>query len=244
MKTYILNVPVDNVTQAEALERLLGLLGQPGHHLLLTPNPEMVMTAQGDPEFMEIFHQADLVVPDGIGVVLASRFNAVKIKERVAGCDLIQALLAALPAPATVYLLGGKPGVCEQAAANIHARFPRARVCGFHHGYFTQEEEGEILRALGEQRPDILLAGLGFPRQEKWLHAHRALPVRLSAAVGGTLDILAGTATRAPAAFRALGLEWLYRLARQPARAGRMLQLPLFALKVLEHKILKKDHAT
>ncbi|MDR1532792.1 MAG: WecB/TagA/CpsF family glycosyltransferase [Clostridiales bacterium] len=244
MKTHILGVPVDNVTRNVALARLLKILSGDRHCVLLTPNPEMVMAAQSDEEFMKVFYAADLVVPDGIGIVLASRLNRVKIKERVAGCDLVQELLAALPCPASVYLLGGRPGVCEKAAANIESRYKNAKVCGFHHGYFDQREERQILIDIQNKMPDILLVGLGFPKQEKWIYDNRELPVKLSAAIGGTLDILAGTAARAPESFRRLGLEWFYRLLTQPSRIGRMFVLPVFALKVLLSWEWRKNEGT
>ncbi len=238
MQTLILGVPVHTCTFQEALNTLLAFLNEERPHTCYTPNPEMIMAAQKDPQFMETLKNGSLVVPDGIGVVLASRFTKLKMKERVAGCDLVQALFKqAATRPMTVYLLGGAPQVCPLAKKRIEAQYPGVTVVGFHHGYFDTNAEQLIVEDIQRLRPDILLAGLGFPKQEKWIATHcNQLPVRLLMGVGGTLDVLAGTVKRAPRLFQKLGLEWLYRLLKQPQRIGRMLQLPLFMLYVIVKK--------
>ncbi len=232
MRTEILGVPFDVVTNDEALKKLLFYLAEDKNHLMFTPNPEMVMAAQKDDYFMQILKAGDLVVPDGIGIVLASKFNKVRIKERVAGCDTVTALLKKAKSGTTVYLLGSKPGVCDKAKQNIERDYPNISVIGSHNGYFNKEEEILILEEIKQLKPDILLVGLGFPKQEKWLYENRGLPVRISAGIGGSLDVFAGTVKRAPVLFQRFGLEWLYRLIKQPSRIGRILVLPVFALKV------------
>lgn len=234
MKTDILGVPVDALTFGESLQTLLFFLDGNTHRLCVTPNPEMILAARKDAGLMAALRAADLVAPDGIGVVAASRLSRVKIPQRVAGCDLVQALFAAAKErPFTAYLLGGKPGVCQAAKRNAEAAYPGLTVVGAQDGYFDAEKEILILKEIRRLEPDVLLVGLGFPKQEKWLLEHRdALPVKLSMAVGGTLDVLAGTVKRAPESFRRLGLEWLYRLLKQPSRFGRMLRLPLFIIYV------------
>ena len=236
-RVNILNVPFDNITRAEALERLLEFLKHDGSHILYTPNPEMVMAANSDAEFMAVLKKADLVVPDGTGIILASRIIGEGLKERVTGCDLIFALFGAIKDTGkTVYLLGGKPGVAELAAKNMRVKYQGLNIIGCHDGYFSKEDEPRLLDAITRLKPDVLLVGLGMGRQEKWIYRNRELPVRLIAGVGGSLDIMSGTVKRAPIIFRRVGLEWFYRLMSQPARARRMLKLPLFALKVIFHR--------
>jgi len=234
MRVKILNVPFDNVTRAEALGRLLQFLEQDGNHILYTPNPEMIMAAESDAEFMTVLNSADLVVPDGIGVVLASWITRPRLKERVAGCDLIFALFDVIKdTNKTVYLLGGKPGVTELAAENMRKKYPGLNIIGCRDGYFTKDDEPQVLDEITRLKPDILLVGLGMVQQEKWIYHNRTLPARLTAGVGGSLDVMSGTVKRAPAVFQKMGLEWFYRLISQPTRARRMLQLPIFAVKVL-----------
>ncbi len=241
LKINILNVPIDAVTQAEALARLSGFLEEDRYHILCTPNPEIIMAANSNHELMEVLQNADLVVPDGIGVVLASRLlkkETVKIKERVPGIDLIYALFAQIQDTGhTVYLLGGKPGVVDAAKRRMEEKFPGLRIIGCHHGYFNIKEEKEIIKEIQSLKPDVLLCGLGFPKQELWVYRHRKrLPVKIAAGVGGSLDVMADTVKRAPVLFQKLGLEWFYRLLQQPARFVRMLQLPLFVLEVIRNQ--------
>jgi N-acetylglucosaminyldiphosphoundecaprenol N-acetyl-beta-D-mannosaminyltransferase len=190
------------------------------------------MAARRDPELRWIINAADLAVPDGVGVVYASWLTAPPIRARVAGYDLIRAALRKGAASGlSVYLLGGKPGVAERAARRIERKYPGARVLGSADGYFDRKREKAIINDIREKRPDMLLVGLGMGKQEKWIGKHRS---RLAAGVaigcGGTLDVLAGGTRRAPSAFRRLGLEWLYRLVKEPSRIRRQLCLPKFAL--------------
>jgi len=246
LKTNILDVPIDVVTREEALNKLLQYLknDSKSNHLLITPNPEMVMRARKDAEFMEIIKKADLVVPDGIGVVMASKLNKEKIKERVAGCDLIFSLFESDKRDElTCYIVGGKPGVAEIAKKNIEARYTGVKVVGLHDGYFDDEKEKKILEEIKNLKPKLLLVGLGFPRQEKWIYKHKKnLPVCMSAGVGGSIDVMAGVVKRAPEIYRKLGLEWFYRLMCQPQRIFRMMILPVFVLHVLLYKLLRRGN--
>jgi len=238
MKTNILDVPVDVVNRREALDILLKFIKEDKNHLLITPNPEIIMKAQEDRALMDILKRADLVVPDGIGVVLASRLNKAKLPERVAGYDLVMSLFEAVSkSGAAVYLLGAAPGVAHTAKVNLENKYPGLCISGFHDGYFNSNEEAKILEEIRILKPDILLVGLGFPRQEKWMDEHRDLPVRISAGVGGSIDVMAGKVRRAPELFRRLGLEWVYRLISQPKRFLRMMILPVFVVKVIKRKI-------
>ena len=234
----ILGVAVDRTTLEEAAATVADFVerarraGVAEPRLVVTPNAEMIYRASHDPQVKAILNGADLAVPDGAGVVLASRILGRGLLERVTGIDLMERILAtAAERGYRVYLLGSRPEVIRAAAENIVARHRGLTLAGFHHGYFADgtAAEEEIVAAIAASRAEILFAGMGSPKQEIWL-AHRlaATGAAVGVGVGGSLDVYAGTARRAPAWMRQAGLEWLYRLVREPRRAGRMLALPLF----------------
>jgi N-acetylglucosaminyldiphosphoundecaprenol N-acetyl-beta-D-mannosaminyltransferase len=235
LKTQILGVKIDAVSFDEAKRTVLSFLEEDRPHTVFTPNPEMVMLAGRDAAFLSILNNADLVVPDGIGVVLASKRNKVKIKERVAGYDLIQAVFDGIKTSGkTVYFLGAAPGVAEKAAENMRRAYPGLQIIGVADGYFDAEKEILLLEEIRKKKPDILLVGMSMAKQEKWIDRHKnELPAKVLVGVGGSFDGMSGTVKRAPALFCKLGLEWFYRLVKQPARIKRQIYLPLFVLKVL-----------
>lgn len=236
MKVDILGVSFDNISCIEALDRLLKFLNTEDNHLLITPNPEIVMRAQEDNELMEILHKADLVIPDGVGIVIVSKMLKRRVKERVTGFDLIENLFNVIKdTDKTVYMFGADPGVAEKAKLNIEKKFKNLKVVGTHDGYFDEVEEEKIIKEIQSLRPDVLLVGLGCPKQEKWIYKNKhQLPVNISAAVGGIFDVMAGNLKRAPRIFQVLGLEWLHRLFLEPKRIVRMKQLPLFLIRVFK----------
>lgn len=233
MRTDVLGVAFDNVTMDEAVDRALAMLEENGPHLVVTPNPEIVQRAAKDPEFAGILSKADLVIPDGIGVVYAAKILGRPLKGRVPGIDFASALLErAAGTGRRLFLLGAAPGVAEQAAVNLRAAYPGLAVCGTHDGYF--KEDGPVVDAIRESGADIVFVCLGFPKQEKWIAAHgEAAEARLYIGLGGSLDVFAGKVERAPESFQKLGLEWLYRLVKEPSRIGRMAKLPLFLVSAL-----------
>ncbi len=234
--TQVLNVPFDAVTMKEAVARVKLLLDAGGQHFICTPNPEIVMEAQRDKELMVILREADMVVPDGIGVVWASKYSTIRLKERVAGYDLTQNLFAELAkTEKTFFFFGGAPGVAAEAARRMQRKYPGLKIVGIHNGYFDAKEEKTIIHDIKKLSPSILLVGLGAPKQEKWIYDNmRLLGAKVSIGVGGSFDVMAGNAKRAPKPFQKLGLEWFYRLLTQPTRWRRMMRLPIFAFTVLK----------
>ena len=231
-KTDILGVKLDNVGRAQALERVLGFLGGEGYNAVFTPNPEMVMRARRDPSFRKVLNGGDLVVADGVGVVLASHLLGGGLAERVAGMDLVQDVLAHKKG-LKVFLLGAKPGVAQAAAENLALSYG-VEVVGHRHGYFANDEEEDVAAQVRAAAPDLLLVGLGSPRQEIFIDSHRLrLGARVAIGCGGSIDVFAGVARRAPLWAQKSGLEWAHRLATQPTRLPRMVSLPHFALCVL-----------
>ena len=232
--TNVLGIDIDIVNNSEALKKLNGFLREGRSRrarIVVTPNPEMIMLARRSEEYKKILQSAALSVPDGTGVVLASRMTKRPIAERVPGIDLITDLLKDMAGTEySAYFLGAAPGVAEKAKERIAGRFSGIKIVGAHDGYFDSEEDKIISEEICRLKPDVLLVGISMGKAERWAFAHRDLPVNIIACVGGTLDVLAGQAKRAPGILRRLGLEWLYRLIKQPKRILRMAVLPKFAV--------------
>lgn len=258
----ILGVPFDIITIDEAYRILVDFINkgqrsssfnrqneednpkQSRAKFVITANTEIVMAAQEDRELQEIIKKAHLVVADGIGVVWASKYFGEKIPERVAGFDLMNLILKKAPERGhRVFLLGGKPGVPEAASDRIANLYPGIQIVGCHHGYFSHEEEDKIIRNINQGKPHFLFVAMGAPRQEKWIFRNLSrIDTGVCMGVGGSLDIFAGKTKRAPEIFQRTGLEWFYRLMREPYRIGRMMSLPRFVLKVMAKRYLGKGH--
>lgn len=245
-KVRIFGVEVDNLSFQEAVEAVNNFLESNRLNTICTPNTEMVMAAQNSPKLKELINNNDLIIPDGIGLIYGSKIRKKPLKERVTGFDLsIKLLEIANEKGYSLFLLGGKEGVAKKAAENIISQYPNIKITGYHHGYFkgshngyhNHEEELKIIRMINETKTDIIFVGLGFPRQEEWIanNKHR-LYGKVIIGNGGTMDILAGVSKRAPEIFQRLGLEWFYRLIREPARIKRQMAIPRFVLAVLLDK--------
>jgi N-acetylglucosaminyldiphosphoundecaprenol N-acetyl-beta-D-mannosaminyltransferase len=234
----IFGVPIDRVTMKQAVEILKNFLQEDRLHIVATPNAEIVMMAQKDKEYMEILNNTDLNVPDGSGIVFASKVFKNPLSERVAGFDLMMEFIKDISSRnIKIYLLGSAPQIAEQARVNLEKLYPSVKIVGTHHGYFTDEEENKIIEEINNKGTEVLFVALGAPKQEKWIYKNRnKLKVKIAMGVGGSFDVIAGKAKRAPYLYRKLGLEWLYRLIKEPWRYKRMMALPKFALKVLLHK--------
>ena len=203
----------------------------------MTPNAEIVYEAMEDPALREDLSSAELVLPDGAGVVLAAKILGTPVKEKVAGIEFGTRLMEHLAGTEkTFYFLGGKPGVAEQAAEKMKARFPGLRICGARDGYFS--EDGPVIDGINRVRPDVLFVCLGAPKQERFMVRNRqALQASFAVGLGGSLDGFAGNVKRAPRWMIRCNLEWLYRLIKEPWRIGRMMRLPKFMLRVLARRM-------
>ncbi len=244
-KIDILGVLVDHVDICGALSCLMDFLNEDKGHAVFTPNSEIIMVAHKDAEFCKTLNSGDLIVADGIGVVYASKILKAPLPERVAGFDLASKLIESVSdGSRSLYFFGGKPGVAELAIKNLTAQYPKLSVCGFSDGYFDTEKEKLIIEDIKTKKPDILLVCLGAPKQEKWIATHKdELGAKILLGVGGSLDVWAGTVERAPEKYQKAGLEWFYRLMKQPSRFFRMLALPRFGLTVLfKGKRVKKGN--
>ncbi|HEY8347687.1 MAG TPA: WecB/TagA/CpsF family glycosyltransferase [Symbiobacteriaceae bacterium] len=228
-RARVLALEVDKVTMQEALERCLAFVDGEQPRLVVTPNAEIAYAALQDPELAAILNGADLVVPDGAGVVLASRILGDPVPEKVGGVDLATNLVAALSEQGRgrIYLLGARPEVVAEAARRLAERYPGITVAGYRDGYFSPAEEADVVAAIRAARADVLFVGMGSPKQERFLSRNLdRLNVKIGMGVGGTLDVWAGAARRAPDWMIRANLEWLYRIVKF-GRYGRSLP-PLF----------------
>lgn len=234
-KVNILGVNVDKSTDREACEKIYAMLDEERQHWIFTPNSEIIMMAYKDEEFRGILNKADLLTADGIGVVYASRILKNPIPERAAGYDIACMMIEKIAKSGhRLFLFGGREGVAETAKKNLEEQYPFIQIVGTRNGYFKPEEESGIVEEINAANPDIIFVCLGAPAQEKWIARNSdKLNVKVLMGVGGSLDVIAGTAERAPDAWCNRGLEWLYRLIKQPSRFWRMLALPKFGLTVM-----------
>lgn len=234
-KVNILGVYVDMVNINQAADKIIRFFDEDRLHKVYTPNSEIIMVAYKDESFKKLLNDADLLTADGIGVVYASKILGKPINERAAGFDIACEVLERINGTSRkLFLFGGKPGIAEQARDNLLKKYPSLNIVGCRNGYFKPEEEPDIVKEINDSGADLVFVCLGAPKQEQWLARNSdTLKARVAMGIGGSLDVFAGTAERAPKFFCDHGIEWLYRLIKQPSRAGRMLALPKFGLTVL-----------
>lgn len=227
----ILGVRVDDATYADLLAKVDDLVAGGEPHQIVTVNTEMLVAAHDDPDLARMLNAGDLNVADGVGVILASHLLGCPLQERVTGSDGIYVLAAHCATRGyRVFLLGAAPGVAERAAQQLQATCQGLQVAGTYAGSPRPEDEAEVITAVRAAAPDLLLVAYGVPAEEKWIARNRMrLGVPVMIGVGGTFDFVAGVTHRAPMWMRKAGLEWLYRLIREPWRWRRQLALPRFA---------------
>ena len=225
MKINILGVAFDALTLDEAAERADALMLAGNGGSIVTANPEIVLRCRKDAAYAAAVNGAQLVLADGVGDLYAAKILRTPLPERVAGADLVPRLIERLAARGgSVFLYGAKPGVAQRAGEALAGAYPGVRIAGTENGYIS--DETALFAALEREKPDLLLLGLGAPRQELWMAGSRRRVDAVMIGVGGFLDVLAGDVPRAPETWRRLGLEWLYRLLREPRRIKRMIRLP------------------
>lgn len=235
-RVNILGVKVDKVNIMQSADKIMEFLnGAEGLKRVFTPNSEIIMRAYKDSEFAEKLNKADLLTADGIGVVYASRLLRNPIKERAAGFDIAKEVLKRISKTGhKLYLFGAKPGIAEEAKEKLEAEYSGINIVGTHNGYFKREEIAEIIEDINASGAELLFVCLGAPAQEKWIDENaEKLKVKVAMGIGGSLDVFAGRTERAPEFYCKHGLEWFYRLKKEPWRAKRMLELPKFAFTVL-----------
>ncbi|MCL2829067.1 MAG: WecB/TagA/CpsF family glycosyltransferase [Oscillospiraceae bacterium] len=239
MRTDVLGVGFDSLTMEQAVTQALEEIAARSGRYIVTPNPEIVWLCRKDKALGQIIGQAALVLPDGVGITLGAKILGRPLAARLPGIDFVANLLAEMARRGqSVFLYGAKPGVAEQAGESLLIRYPGLKLVGTADGY---SDDQPTIAAIRAAEPDMLLVCLGAPRQEQWMARHGAsLDVGLMAGLGGVLDVFSGSVKRAPKIFQKLGLEWFYRLCKEPRRIGRMMRLPLFLFAVIGQRIRRK----
>lgn len=234
----LLGVRVHAVDMEGALDAVRAFVSSGRPHFVVTADSSGLVLAQRDAQFRQIINSADLVTPDSFGILLGARKLGTPLPARVSGVDLAYRICQmAAEEGFSVFLLGAEPGVAEAAARKLQEAIPGLSVAGTYHGYFTPDEEPAVIARVRESGAKALLVAMGIPRQEKWIHAHLAdLGVSVAIGVGGTLDVFSGRIKRAPLWMRRHGLEWVYRLARDPSKISKVASLPRFVWLVLKTK--------
>ncbi len=239
-RTQILAIGVDKVTMQEAVDRCLAWMETRQPHLVVTPNAEIAYAATHDPSLAEIINKADLVIADGAGVVLGAKILGDPVPEKVAGVNLSTNLLKAMSqrGRGRIYLLGARPESVAKAVESIRQNYPGVTLAGYHDGFFTPEEEPAILEEIRKADVDLLVVGLGSPRQERWLHEHLPrLGARVGIGAGGTIDTWAGISPRAPEWMIKANLEWLFRVVKLGRYSRSLPPLFKFALAVFARRL-------
>lgn len=237
IRTKIMSVAFDNVTLTEAVDYALQCVQNQKKCVVVTPNAEIAQMCKNDNKLCKIVEKAGLVLPDGIGVVLASKILKTPLKQKVAGVEFGDVLLNKMQNTGkSIYFFGGKPGVAEAAAQKMQVKYTGLKIAGFRDGYFKSDEEA--ISEINAAKPDVLYVCLGAPKQEFFMDKYCSeLNCTVMAGLGGSLDVMAGVTKRAPKIFISLGLEWLYRLLCQPSRIGRMMKLPLYLLNAVAARL-------
>ena len=240
MKIEVLGVAFDNVTMEQAAEMGGKMLQEDRFHYVVTPNPEFILAAEKDESVRKVITAADLVIPDGIGVIYSAKILGTPLAERVPGIEFSAKMLEKLnEMGGRLFLLGAKPGVAEKAGENICAQYPNIVLCGTQDGYFKDEED--VILKVAAARPDLLFVCLGAPKQEKWMARWgKHTGAKMAIGLGGCLDVYAGNVERAPEAWQKAGMEWAYRLKKEPKRITRMAKLPLVLVKSAGQRVKGK----
>lgn len=236
----ILGQLIDSIRMWEAIGFVRQALKKEGPSHIVTANPEILDEASRNERLAKIIRDADLVTADGVGVLLSARILGESLPERVTGVELAEELFRQGAKEGwRFYFLGAAPGVAEEARQRMMVAYPGLNVIGCQDGYYPREKERRLVEAIAEAKTDILLVGLGSPRQDYFIETYKdALGASVLMGVGGSFDVFSGKVQRAPELFRALKLEWLYRIATDPKRWKRSLALPRFVLKVIGQRVL------
>lgn len=234
----LLGLKVNDYTMEETLDLVENAIASEGFFRILTLNAEIAYKAWDNPQMASLINGADLVTADGSGILWAASKQGTPIQEKVTGVDLFMEIAKrGSDGRYSLFLLGAQPGIAEVAGANLQEAYPDLRIAGYHHGYFGDSESEAIVEKIAASGADILICAMGAPRQDAWLARYgRDCGVKVGIGVGGSIDVAAGNVRRAPVFFQKHGMEWFYRLIREPWRFRRMMSLPRFTLRVRQEQ--------
>ena len=245
----VLGIKFDNLSFTEAENVIRNAINTKSYLSIFTPNPEIALAAQKDTSLLTLINSSGLVLADGVGIVIASQILGTPICERVTGIDIGELILdMANEKKLRLFLLGGRANVAETAGEKIKKRYPNITICGTQHGYFEKdgEENDSVVKAIAAALPDIIFVCFGFPLQERWIYENcaRIPSLKLSAGLGGALDVWSGKVRRSPKILQKLGLEWLWRVTVQPKRIKVLFHIPIFFLKIFKQKQLLRQKSS
>ena len=240
-KISMLGAGIHNVTMEDAINAVDGFIREEGLHQIITLNAEILYQAQSNARLLALVNQADLVTPDGSGIVWGADYLGSPLKERVSGIDLLWEICRMAPEKGwRIYLLGAAPGIADKAAENLQVKYPGIAIAGVRNGYFdmnNKEEIQKVLEGVQQAAADIIFIAIGAPRQEYFIADYgKDMGVKVAVGVGGSFDVVAGAVKRAPVFMQKMGIEWLWRLLCQPSRWKRMMNLPRFVRLVKKTK--------
>lgn len=233
-----LKVNITSMTHAlETIEEWIGTKEAARH--VVTADASMAVIARKDGCLRDIVEHADLVTPDGAGILWASRLLGRPIRDKVSGVDLVGELCRlSAEKKYTIFFLGAGPGVAEEAATNLRAKYPGCCIVGWRDGYFGPDEDRTVAEDIAQLHPDVLLVALGIPKQEKWINTYKdVVGAAVSIGIGGSFDVYSGRVSRAPMWMQKHGLEWLYRLSKNPKKIAKVMTLPEFAMLTVLSKL-------
>ena len=242
----LLDIPFDLLSKEGILSQIQEALQKPAPKTIFSVNPEKIMRAYSDHKLKEALEHSDFLIPDGVGVVLASKLFYGKKTQRIAGIELMEQLVAlAASKDKSVFFFGGEREVLEKSGHFFKKKFPNLKIAGSQNGYLAASQYPELIEQINALSVDFLFVGLGSPKQELWLHEHRKdLKVRVAMSVGGSFDVFAGKVKRAPRWIQKIGCEWFFRLLQEPSRFRRQLVLPRFVFEVFREKFLRRQQTT
>ncbi|MBN2851765.1 MAG: WecB/TagA/CpsF family glycosyltransferase [Clostridia bacterium] len=242
MKVNVLGTLVDNITREQAKSTFFAFLSSGKTNTIYTPNAEICMEAYQNSTFREVLNRGTLVIPDGQGVVLASRILKTPVKEKVGGFKLTLSIFESNQ-KVSCYLLGSKPGVTDKAVKIINEKYKNITICGHRNGYFSEKDIPGIIDDINQSHAQFLMVGLGAPKQEIFIDQHQdQINCAVIMGVGGSIDVIAGEVKKTPDIFVKLSLEWFHRLITQPKRLKRMLKIPVFLLICLKKRIFQQNY--
>lgn len=232
-KEQYLGVNVSSLTYDEIIDELKIRIKEGKQSTLIAVNPEKVITANSNPLVKELINESTFQIPDGVGIIIASKLKGGSLRERVTGIDMMERLLRfAADEGHGVFFYGAKEEVVSEAKRKLEERYPSLNIAGYENGYVKDQEA--LIQKINNSGASLLFIALGSPKQELWIRENMGrLNVKVFQGVGGSFDVFSGKVNRAPAFYRKFGLEWLYRLLKEPKRIKRQMALPRFLLKVL-----------
>ncbi len=239
----LLGLKINRVKLADVLSVIEDRIRSKAVTHVVTADASMVVIAKDDPELLDIVNTAELVTPDGAGIIWASRLLGTPVPERVSGVDLVKQLCRLSSDPAKgyrIFFLGAAPDVAAQAAKNLTETYPGCNIIGTQDGYFKPDKEEEIVNKITALNPDIVFVGFGIPKQEKFIRKNRdIIGASIYIGIGGSFDVYSGMVKRAPVWMQNAGLEWIFRLAQNPKKISKVMTLPKFVSLALKAKFLQ-----